>query len=68
MRGNSHVRFGAGDAETCLGDGVRRCIPTLQESPTFLSLYGRDGGGWPRGLHDHRPAGRTSASAGFRRC
>jgi len=32
MRGNSHVRFGAGDEETCLGDGARRFIPTLLES------------------------------------
>jgi hypothetical protein len=38
MRGNSHVRFGAGDAETCLGDGVRRCIPTLPADPARLSL------------------------------
>jgi hypothetical protein len=29
MRGNSHVRFGAGDEETCPGDGARRFIPTL---------------------------------------
>jgi hypothetical protein len=29
MRGNSHVRFGAGDEETCLGDEARRFIPTL---------------------------------------
>ena len=33
MRGNSHVRFGAGDEETCLGNGVRRFIPTLPNSP-----------------------------------
>ena len=38
MRGNSHVRFGAGDAETCLGDGVRRFIPTLPDTGTALSL------------------------------
>ena len=31
MRGNSHVRFGAGDEETCLGNGARRFIPTLPE-------------------------------------
>ena len=29
MRGNSHVRFGAGDEETCPGNGARRFIPTL---------------------------------------
>lgn len=29
MRGNSHVRFGEGDEETCLGNGERRFIPTL---------------------------------------
>ena len=40
MRGNSHVRFGAGDEETCLGDGARRFIPTLPESPSRLSLSG----------------------------
>jgi hypothetical protein len=33
MRGNSHVRFGAGDEETCLGNGVRRFIPTLPKFP-----------------------------------
>jgi hypothetical protein len=33
MRGNSHVRFGAGDEETCLGDGARRFIPTLPADP-----------------------------------
>ena len=38
MRGNSHVRFGAGDEETCLGNGVRRFIPTLPNSPRRLSL------------------------------
>ncbi len=35
MRGNSHVRFGAGDEETCLGNGVRRFIPTLPELTGF---------------------------------
>jgi len=29
MRGNLHVRFGEGDEETCLGNKVRRFIPTL---------------------------------------
>jgi hypothetical protein len=38
MRGNSHVRFGAGDEETCLGNGARRFIPTLPESSAYLSL------------------------------
>ncbi len=38
MRGNSHVRFGAGDEETCLGDGARRFIPTLPGSAAGLSL------------------------------
>ena len=33
MRGNSHVRFGAGDEETCPGNGARRFIPTLPENP-----------------------------------
>jgi hypothetical protein len=28
MLGNSHVRFGEGDGETCLGNGVKRLIPT----------------------------------------
>ena len=32
MRGNSHVRFGAGDEETCPGNGVRRFIPTLPKT------------------------------------
>ncbi len=43
MRGNSHVRFGAGDEETCLGEGARRFIPTLPENPSALSLSGRCG-------------------------
>jgi hypothetical protein len=68
MRGNSHVRFGAGDEETCLGNGVRRFIPILPGSPAFLSLYGRDGGGWPQCPGGQRPAGSSSASAGFRFC
>lgn len=38
MRGNSHVRFGAGDEETCLGNGARRFIPTLPEPHSALSL------------------------------
>ena len=38
MLGNLHVRFGAGDEETCPGNGVRRFIPTLPEPPTPLSL------------------------------
>lgn len=33
MRGKSHVRFGAGDAETCPGNGARRFIPTLPVNP-----------------------------------
>src|SRR5216683_4538440 len=43
MRGNSHVRFGAGDEETCPGDGARRFSPTLPENPSALSLSGRCG-------------------------
>lgn len=39
MRGNSHVRFGAGDEETCLGNGVRRFIPTLPKTAAALFLY-----------------------------
>ena len=39
MRGNSHVRFGAGDEETCLGNGVRRFIPTLPNPLSALFLY-----------------------------
>lgn len=38
MRGNSHVRFGAGDEETCPGNGTRRFIPTLPERAAFLFL------------------------------
>ena len=38
MRGNSHVRFGAGDEETYLGDGARRFIPTLPNSTAHLFL------------------------------
>ncbi len=34
MRGNSHVRFGAGDEETCLGNEARRFIPTLPQNPS----------------------------------
>lgn len=41
MRGNSHVRFGAGDEETCLGDEARRFIPTLPANPVrTLTLQG----------------------------
>jgi hypothetical protein len=43
MRGNSHVRFGAGDEETCLGNGARRFIPTLPADPVrTLTLNGGD--------------------------
>ncbi len=38
MQGNLHVRFGAGDEETCPGDGARRFIPTLPADPAELSL------------------------------
>ncbi len=38
MRGNSHVRFGAGDEETCPGNGARRFIPTLPKLRAALSL------------------------------
>lgn len=38
MRGNSHVRFGAGDEETCLGDEARRFIPTLPKRSAALYL------------------------------
>ena len=38
MWGNSHVRFGAGDEETCPGNGARRFIPTLPVDPALLSL------------------------------
>jgi hypothetical protein len=38
MQENSHVRFGAGDEETCLGNGARRFIPTLPDKPARLSL------------------------------
>ena len=31
MQGNLHVRFGEGDEETCLGNEVRRFIPTLHD-------------------------------------
>jgi hypothetical protein len=41
MRGNSHVRFGAGDEETCPGNGERRFIPTLPANPAELSLLNR---------------------------
>jgi len=42
MRGNSHVRFGAGDEETCLGDEARRFIPTLPAKPVrTLTLKGK---------------------------
>jgi hypothetical protein len=39
MLGNLHVRFGAGDEETCPGNGTRRFIPALlyRKSPSFLS-------------------------------
>ena len=38
MRGNSHVRFGAGDEETCPGNAARRFIPTLLGTDGALSL------------------------------
>jgi len=39
MRGNSHVRFGAGDGETHLGNGARRFIPTLPKTGSALFLW-----------------------------
>ena len=42
MRGNSHVRFGARDEETCPGNGARRFIPTLPKFPTLLCLSPRN--------------------------
>ena len=36
MQGNLHVRFGAGDEETCPGNGVKRFIPTLRLTGTQL--------------------------------
>ena len=49
MRGNSHVRFGAGDEETCLGDEVRRFIPTLR--PTRPNSHsGSEGGSRTRAV------------------
>lgn len=40
MQGNLHVRFGAGDEETCLGNGARRFIPTLPENPVCTLTLG----------------------------
>ena len=40
MWGNSHVRFGAGDEETCPGNGARRFIPTLPENPVRTLTLG----------------------------
>jgi hypothetical protein len=45
MRGNSHVRFGVGDEETCLGNGARRFIPTLPETPVRTLTLGALRGG-----------------------
>ncbi len=60
MRGNSHVRFGAGDEETCLGNEARRFIPTLpanQVRTLTLRLCRRQG--W-------KPEGRRSDRRSFR--
>ena len=57
MRGNSHVRFGAGDEETCLGDGARRFIPTLPENLSALTL------GALRGIPAEGGAPATAAPA-----
>jgi hypothetical protein len=43
MRGNSHVRFGAGDEETCPGNGARRFIPTLLKNTLSLPYHRRPG-------------------------
>jgi len=40
MQGNLHVRFGAGDEETCLGNGARRFIPTLPANPVRTLTLG----------------------------
>lgn len=50
MQGNLHVRFGAGDEETCPGDRARRFIPTLPEKAARpLPLKGRSEGKSSRG-------------------
>ena len=56
MRGNSHVRFGAGDEGTCLGDGVRRFIPTLPKAHPPSPSRHRLGHG--RGQVQHLRTGR----------
>lgn len=38
MLGNSHVRFGERDGETCLGDGVKRLVPT---PPAVVGFFER---------------------------
>jgi len=38
MLGNLHVRFGVGDEETCLRNGVRRFIPTQPATAAALFL------------------------------
>ena len=65
MRGNSHVRFGAGDEETCLGNGVRRFIPTLQIPPLALSLSAP-----PRAREAGRGRGHAACAVawGWRAC
>ena len=58
MRGNSHVRFGAGDEETCPGDGARRFIPTLPESPPDSHSSGVSAIASPAMLNTSAPAAR----------
>lgn len=73
MLGNLHVRFGAGDEETCLGDEARRFIPTLPANPLPSSSQASPSAGIvgdaafpfsPR-IKDGSPAGRRPGR-GFR--
>lgn len=49
MRGNSHVRFGAGDGETCLGKRGKALHPYSTRARSALSLSLRRNGHASRG-------------------
>jgi hypothetical protein len=63
MRGNSHVRFGAGDEETCPGNGARRFIPTLPDLSLLYRISVR-----PLALLVQRFRGTTRIMPPYRSC
>ena len=73
MRGNSHVRFGAGDEETCLGNGARCFTRYSTGEPVRTLTFGVSGASyrrrrprpeaWPQG----EPFPQTTQRTGRRR-